>query len=571
MNNSTPDLVTPQKSNSSNGSDSNGSKVMNSPAGKRDIEAEDLGHEKEHSDVPQLNNSKASYISVCLSCFMVAFGGFIFGWDTGTISGFVNMQDFLQRFGSINSEGNYYLSEVRTGLIVSIFNIGCAIGGIVLAKLSDVYGRRRGLVIVTVIYVVGIIIQIASIDKWYQYFIGRIISGLGVGGITVMSPMLISEVSPKEMRGAMVSCYQLMVTLGIFLGYCTNYGTKTYTNSVQWRVPLGLCFAWAIFMICGMSFVPESPRFLVEVGKLDEARRSLASTNKVSVDSSFVQHELDLIEASVEETKAAGSASWSELVTGKPAMLKRTLMGIMIQSLQQLTGDNYFFYYGTTVFQAVGMQDSFQTSIVFGVVNFACTGLSLYTVDKFGRRNCLLWGCIGMICCYVVYASVGVTRLWPEGSGHSDISSSGAGNCMIVFACFYIFCFATTWAPIAYVLISETFPLRVKSKAMSVATASNWIWGFLISFFTPFITGAIHFSYGYVFMGCMVFAYFYVFFFVNETKGLTLEEVNDMYAEGVLAWKSSRWVPADRRQQDYNADELMHDDAPFYKRMFGSN
>lgn len=150
-------------------------------------------------------------------------------------------------------------------------------------------------------------------------------------------------------------------------------------------------------------------------------------------------------------------------------------MGMMIQSLQQLTGDNYFFYYGTTIFQAVGLEDSFETAIVLGVVNFVSTFFSLYTVDRFGRRNCLLWGCVGMICCYVVYASVGVTRLWPN--GQDQPSSKGAGNCMIVFACFFIFCFATTWAPVAYVLISESYPLRVRGKAMSIASACNWIWG----------------------------------------------------------------------------------------------
>merc|ERR1712012_82459 len=135
-------------------------------------------------------------------------------------------------------------------------------------------------------------------------------------------------------------------------------------------------------------------------------------------------------QSSIEAERLAGSASWGELVTGKPQMFRRTLMGMMIQSLQQLTGDNYFFYYGTTIFQAVGLEDSFETAIVLGVVNFVSTFFSLYTVDRFGRRNCLLWGCVGMICCYVVYASVGVTRLWPN--GQDQPSSKGAGNCMIV-------------------------------------------------------------------------------------------------------------------------------------------
>ncbi|CAI4509577.1 BGP_1a_G0023710.mRNA.1.CDS.1 [Saccharomyces cerevisiae] len=476
-------------------------------------------------------------------------------------------RNFIRRFGSTRANGTTYLSDVRTGLMVSIFNIGCAIGGIVLSKLGDMYGRKIGLMTVVVIYSIGIIIQIASIDKWYQYFIGRIISGLGVGGITVLAPMLISEVSPKQLRGTLVSCYQLMITFGIFLGYCTNFGTKNYSNSVQWRVPLGLCFAWSIFMIVGMTFVPESPRYLVEVGKIEEAKRSLARANKTTEDSPLVTLEMENYQSSIEAERLAGSASWGELVTGKPQMFRRTLMGMMIQSLQQLTGDNYFFYYGTTIFQAVGLEDSFETAIVLGVVNFVSTFFSLYTVDRFGRRNCLLWGCRGMICCYVVYASVGVTRLWPN--GQDQPSSKGAGNCMIVFACFYIFCFATTWAPVAYVLISESYPLRVRGKAMSIASACNWIWGFLIGFFPPFISGAIDFYYGYVFMGCLVFSYFYVFFFVPETKGLTLEEVNTLWEEGVLPWKSPSWVPPNKRGTDYNADDLMHDDQPFYKKMFG--
>ncbi|CAI4981398.1 ATV_HP_G0125010.mRNA.1.CDS.1 [Saccharomyces cerevisiae] len=565
--NSTPDLISPQKSSENSNADlpSNSSQVMNMPEEKG---VQDDFQAEADQVLTNPNTGKGAYVTVSICCVMVAFGGFVFGWDTGTISGFVAQTDFIRRFGMKHHDGTYYLSKVRTGLMVSIINIGCAIGGIILAKLGDMYGRKMGLIVVVVIYIIGIIIQIASINKWYQYFIGRIISGLGVGGIAVLSPMLISEVSPKHIRGTLVSCYQLMITLGIFLGYCTNYGTKTYTNSVQWRVPLGLGFAWALFMIGGMTFVPESPRYLVEAGQVDEARASLSKVNKVAPDHPFIQQELEVIEASVEEARAAGSASWGELFTGKPAMFKRTMMGIMIQSLQQLSGDNYFFYYGTTVFKAVGMSDSFETSIVFGVVNFFSTCCSLYTVDRFGRRNCLLYGAIGMVCCYVVYASVGVTRLWPN--GQDQPSSKGAGNCMIVFACFYIFCFATTWAPIAYVVISETFPLRVKAKAMSIATAANWLWGFLIGFFTPFITGAINFYYGYVFMGCMVFAYFYVFFFVPETKGLTLEEVNDMYAEGVLPWKSASWVPTSQRGANYDADALMHDDQPFYKKMFGT-
>ena len=538
---------------------------QDSSASPYENDVKKLEEEAEQTPIVDIPKKPASaYVTVSIFCLFIAFGGFVFGWDTGTISGFVAQTDFIRRLGQTRSDGSHYLSKVRTGLVVSIFNIGCAIGGIVLSKLGDMYGRKIGLISVVVIYIVGIVIQIATIDKWYQYFIGRIISGLGVGGIAVLSPMLISEVSPKHMRGTLVSCYQLMITCGIFLGYCTNYGTKNYSNSVQWRVPLGLCFAWALFMIGGMTFVPESPRYLIEVGRVEEARRSIAISNKVSPDDPAVTFEVENVQAGVEAERLAGSASWGELFSTKTKIFQRLVMGIMIQSLQQLTGDNYFFYYGTIVFKAVGLEDSFETSIVIGVVNFFSTFVGIFLVGRFGRRTCLLWGAATMTACMVVFASVGVTRLWPHGKGNG--SSKGAGNCMIVFTCFYIFCFATTWAPLAFVICSETFPLRVKAKCMALAQASNWIWGFLISFFTPFITGAINFNYGYVFMGCLCFSYFYVFFFVPETKGLTLEEVNTMWEEGVLPWKASQWVPPSRRGADYDADALMHDDTPWYKR-----
>ena len=538
---------------------------QDSSASPYENDVKKLEEEAEQTPIVDIPKKPASaYVTVSIFCLFIAFGGFVFGWDTGTISGFVAQTDFIRRLGQKRADGTHYLSKVRTGLVVSIFNIGCAIGGVILSKLGDVYGRKPGLIIVVVIYVVGIVIQIATIDKWYQYFIGRIISGLGVGGISVLSPTLISEVAPKELRGSLVSLYQIMITLGIFLGYCTNYGTKNYSNSVQWRVPLGLCFAWALFMIGGMTFVPESPRYLIEVGRVEEARRSIAISNKVSPDDPAVTFEVENVQAAVEAERLAGSASWGELFSTKTKIFQRLIMGIMIQSLQQLTGDNYFFYYGTIVFKAVGLEDSFETSIVIGVVNFFSTFVGIFLVGRFGRRTCLLWGAATMTACMVVFASVGVTRLWPHGKGNG--SSKGAGNCMIVFTCFYIFCFATTWAPLAFVICSETFPLRVKAKCMALAQASNWIWGFLISFFTPFITGAINFNYGYVFMGCLCFSYFYVFFFVPETKGLTLEEVNTMWEEGVLPWKASQWVPPSRRGADYDADALMHDDTPWYKR-----
>lgn len=471
------------------------------------------------------------------------------------------MSDYLERFGELNADGEYFLSNVRTGLIVAIFNVGCAVGGIFLSKIADVYGRRIGLMFSMIIYVIGIIVQISASDKWYQIVVGRAIAGLAVGTVSVLSPLFIGESAPKTLRGTLVCCFQLCITLGIFLGYCTTYGTKTYTDSRQWRIPLGLCFVWAIMLVIGMVCMPESPRYLVVKNKIEEAKKSIGRSNKVSPEDPAVYTEVQLIQAGIERESLAGSASWTELVTGKPRIFRRVIMGIMLQSLQQLTGDNYFFYYGTTIFQAVGMTDSFQTSIVLGVVNFASTFLGIYTIERFGRRLCLLTGSVCMFVCFIIYSILGVTNLYID--GYDGPTSVPTGDAMIFITTLYIFFFASTWAGGVYCIVSETYPLRIRSKAMSVATAANWIWGFLISFFTPFITSAIHFYYGFVFTGCLLFSFFYVYFFVVETKGLTLEEVDELYAQGVAPWKSSKWVPPTKEEMahssGYAAEAKPHD------------
>ncbi len=487
----------------------------------------------------------SNYLSASLLTLLVAFGSFIFGWDTGTISGFVNDQDFIRRFGKINPSTNAYeLSDLRTGLIVSIFNIGCAFGGLFLSKTGDYWGRKKGLFITMIVYIVGIVIQMSSAWSWIQYFVGRIVAGLAVGSISVLCPMFISETAPKAIRGALVSSYQLMVTAGIFIGYCVDYGVyHNFTDSRQWRIPLGLGFLWALLMITGMAFMPESPRYLVSIGYPEHAKVSISKINGTPTRSDFTIKECRAIENSVQMEKEIGSASWKEMITGKPKIFYRLWIGIILQSLQQLTGCNYFFYYGTTIFKSVGLDDSFTTSIILGAINFASSFIALYTIDKMGRRKVLIIGAAGMAICEVVYAAIGSQLLYPKEFGVNP--NQQVGNTMIVFACLFIFFFAVTWGPGVFVVVSETYPLRIKSKGMGLAQSANWLWNFFIAFFTPRITNSIHFSYGYVFFGCNVFALFFVLFFVPETKDFSLEMVDSLYESyqpGPLYLKKNRFA-----------------------------
>jgi len=187
---------------------------------------------------------------------IVSIGGLIFGYDTGQISGFLEMDDFLRRFGNTtNADGGPAFTNVRSGTIVALLSIGTLIGAIGAAPIADGFGRRITIIVGCIIFCVGVIVQIATENAWYQIAIGRWVAGLGVGMLSVLTPMYQSETAPRQVRGALVSAYQLFITFGIFLAYCINFGTETNTGTSQWRIPMGIGFIFPLIMACGIMFV----------------------------------------------------------------------------------------------------------------------------------------------------------------------------------------------------------------------------------------------------------------------------------------------------------------------------
>ena len=203
-----------------------------------------------------------------------------------------------------------------------------------------------------------------------------------------------------------------------------------------------------------------------------------------------------------------------------------------------MIGANYFFYYGTTIFQSVGINNSFVTQMILNGINFGTTFYGLYIIEHYGRRKSLMAGSAWMFVCFMIFASVGHFAL----DRANPNNTPSAGKAMIVFAAFFIFGFATTWGPMIWTIAGELYPSRYRAKSMALSTASNWFWNFMLAFFTPFIVGDIDFRYGYVFAACNAVGGLVVFFTVIEGKGRTLEEVNEMYVLKVTPWKSSQWV-----------------------------
>ncbi|KAH6990135.1 general substrate transporter [Ilyonectria destructans] len=493
------------------------------------------------------SNDVAHQKVTAIACFLglvASIGGFMFGYVSGQISGFFLMDNYAERFGEEQSDGSFTFSAARQGTIVGLLCVGCLIGSLISGSMSDIIGRRLTISSSALFTMIGTIIEISSEKQWAQFAVGRLVTGLGIGSLSVVVPMYQSESSPAIIRGILVSTYQLFITLGIWTAEMVNWGTETNQSSASWRVPNGLSFLWALILGGGILLLPESPRYAYRKGRVEEARNTIARLAGVAPDDYSVSKQIDDIRAKQEEEKASTDTKWYEIFTG-PRMLYRTLLGMTLQAGQQLTGANFFFYFGTTAFSSTGISNSYVTQIILGSVNVACTFGGLWVVAKCGRRKALMIGGLWMMMCFFVYAFVGHFSLDHE----NPMNTPKAGTVLIAFSCLFIAAFATTWGPLVWAVVAELYPAQYRGKCMALATAANWFWNFMISFFTRFITDAIDYLYGLVFAGCCAALVLIVFFFLIESKDRTLEEIDTMYVQHVNPIKSSSWV-ANNQEKD---------------------
>ncbi|KAH3686426.1 hypothetical protein WICPIJ_002605 [Wickerhamomyces pijperi] len=493
-------------------------------------------------DVPlTYEKTMAGLKTFCFLAVANSFTGFAFGWDVGTAGGIVNFPSFQARFGSLSeATGTSTINSWVVGCIISMFNLGCAFGGMLLSKVADKIGRKKAIFIGCAIYAVGTLIQITSIvqSSWVQVLVGRIISGLSIGLFSVVTPMLISECSPTCVRGQLVVFFQVFITFGIFMGNITNFACNRYRSGEdsEWMIPIGLNFVWLAVIIAATIFMHESPAYLLAKGEYEksaEVTRVIHATKDITESESvfveeLIQKRLNEHEATTNNANDDAKIPWNEFIVGKPKLGLRLIIGMCVMMFQQLSGANYFFYYGTTLFRSVGMDNPYKTAIILGAVNFASTFLGTWAVKKFGRKACLLTGSAVMGVSMLVYAILGSFFLVNKETG---TSSRAIGGVMIAVTCIYIIGFASTWGPVAFVVVSELFPSRVRVMSMSCSVAMNWISNFLISLLTPTIINAIDFKYGFIFAGCLLASFVVVFWLLKETKDCqTDEDTDNLYA-----------------------------------------
>ncbi|GLI82080.1 hypothetical protein PoHVEF18_010481 [Penicillium ochrochloron] len=434
----------------------------------------------------------------------------------------------------------FLIASSRRSLITSILSAGTFIGALLGGTVSENIGRRLTIMLSCLIFAIGVAVQVATVTVG-GLVAGRFVAGLGVGGVSATVILYVSEISPRKVRGLLVSAYQWAITIGLLVASGVDQGCKDLDSRSSYRIPIGLQFIWAAILAAGLFLLPESPRYYVRCGRMEDALRSLERVRGQPGTNPAVQAELAEIKANFEYEKQIASTSWADCFKGglsPRGNLRRVIAGTCLQMFQQWTGINFIFYYGTTFFQSVGMKNAFLISTIMNVVNVVTTPASFWMIEKLGRRTLLLWGAAVMCVCEFLVAIIGVAK---EGS-------QAASTCLIVFTCFYIAAFATTWGPAAWVVVGEIYPLPIRAKGVALATASNWFWNCVIAVITPYMVDdnegnlkvKVFFVWGSALFLCLLFAYF----FIPETKGLSLEQVDKMLEESTPA-TSAKWKPHD--------------------------
>ncbi|KAM0786300.1 hypothetical protein ACM66B_001778 [Microbotryomycetes sp. NB124-2] len=491
-------------------------------------------------------------------CAFISFGGFLFGYDIGVISGCLIMPDFIRRFGVPAEGGGYELGPNRESEITALLSAGTFFGAIAQAFFTDRFGRRWSIFGWAALFTVGVSIQTASSNAIGQLLAGRFIAGLGVGALSAIVPLFSGEAAPKHLRGTLLVLYQTQIAFGLFVSYILNLGThRLVDSSASWRIPVGLQILYGIIICTGILFLPESPRHSLYVGDVQRARKAIAMLNSCSVDDRLVDDIIAEIDEGIRAENEGGKATWLECFS--KSVRHRTLNAYFLFMSQQLNGQNFAYFYGPTFFASAGTGlDSFEIQAVLGGVSFVMIFPALYLIETLGRRSSMLIGSVTEAICALIAGLVGHFLAGPKGATADELTSQQrmGSQVVIAFVILQVGFFSTFWGPTPWTYIGESFPQRIRSKGIAIGTASNWFWNFMLSFFAPRIANDIGSLILLVFCGVLIVSYFYVYFFVPETKGLSLEQVDEMYRSKVKPWHSAKWQPTlgQSRKKAFQAD-----------------
>ena len=442
---------------------------------------------------------------------VAAIGGILFGYDTAVISGTTEM--VKAQFGLSDAGEGWY---VGCALIGSIAGVLCA------GALSDYLGRKKTMLISAALFSISAIgcAVCGSFDGLVVY---RIIGGVGIGIVSIVSPIYISEVAPAKMRGTLVSLYQLAVTVGFLFAYMANWMIdanidptitgdvslwEKMMNTEAWRGMLGSETLPALLFFFIIFFIPESPKWLLVKGMQEKAAGILG---RIYNSHEEVENEIAATNASLAGDENKGK--WSDLL--KPGILVAVIAGSAIAILGQFMGVNAVLYYGPKIFTTAGFDNPMFSTVLVGVVNCVTTVLAVFIIDRVGRKNLIYWGVSGMILCLI---AIGVYFAWGDALGLGNIF-------MLTFFLAYVFCTAISICAVVFVLLSEMYPNSVRGRAMSIAGFALWIGTYLIGQLTPVLLGWSEAGTFFLFAVMCVPYMLIMWKVIPETTGKTLEEI----------------------------------------------
>ncbi|RDW94825.1 putative high-affinity glucose transporter [Coleophoma crateriformis] len=511
-------------------------------------------------------------------------GGALFGFDISSMSAIISTEPYLCYFNQgeiIDNKCNGPSSSVQGGITASM-PAGSWLGSLISGFLSDIYGRKTSIQIGSVIWCIGSILVCAS-QNIPMLVVGRIINGLAVGICSAQVPVYITEVAPPSKRGRLVGCQQWAITWGILIMFYISYGSASLNGTAAFRLPWGLQMLPAIFLFFAMSFLPESPRWLAKKDRWEESIRVLALVHAHGDETSpFVAREMAEIREVVEFERANSDVTYWELL--KPNMINRTHIGVFTQIWSQLTGMNVMMYYITYIFTMAGLSSSvlLPSSIQY-IINVVMTVPALLFIDRWGRRKPLLIGAFFMMtflfinaALLAVYSVKPAPHEFPSASESMKITGSPA---KALIACTYLFVasYAPTWGPVSWIYPPELYPLRVRGKAVALATSANWAFNFALAYFVPPAFANITWK-TYILFGVFCVAMFiHVLFVFPETAQKPLEEVEEIFDYttpgsikylGTPAWKTHvdshtrRMERGEMDPEEKFGRQASHDDDP---------
>ncbi|KAB2102990.1 High-affinity glucose transporter [Alternaria gaisen] len=495
---------------------------------------------------------------------IAVIGGGLFGFDISSMSAILPTQQYRCYFNQgplgppftgPEEDCSGPTADVQGGITAAMPG-GSFVGALVSGYLTDKLGRRRAIQIGCAIWIIGSIISCAA-QNIGMLIAGRFINGLSVGICSAQVPVYVSELAPPSRRGRVVGSQQWAITWGILIMYYISYGCSFLDGEKAFRVPWGLQMIPAVILAIGLIFLPESPRWLARHDRWEETQAVLTLVHgKGDPNSPFVKLELDEIRQMIEFERQNADVSFMELF--KPKMLNRLHIGVFTQVWSQLTGMNVMMYYITYVFGMAGLTGNINlvASSIQYVINVLMTVPALLFMDRWGRRPMFVIGAILMMTW--MFANAGLMASYgkpapPGGLGNIAEQSweIGGAPARAVIACTYLFVasYAPTWGPASWVYPPEIFPLRIRGKAVAVATSSNWIFNFALSYFVPPAFVNIQWRV-YIIFGVFCFAMaVHTFFLFPETAGKTLEDVEEMFMTGVPAWKTKVEYSSTRRAE----------------------